>query len=205
MDFTPCQIDFVRAYRRPALSGMPPAEVLKLPSGPLDLEIGCGVGLHAIRYVQAHPERHLIAIERTSEKFEKFARRLEHHPGITNLTSVHEDAVSWVDRYLTDSSVERIFLLYPNPNPRNVNRRWYAMPFFGELLRILKPGGTIELATNIQSYADESEALIQRFWGMELLQRRPVLPAEVNLARTHFEKKYLLRGETCHNLQFRKS
>jgi tRNA (guanine-N7-)-methyltransferase len=205
MDFTPCQIDMVRAYRRPDLARRADADDWTMPTGPIDLEIGCGVGLHAIRYAQANPQRHLIAIERTSEKFEKFWRRLQRHPDISNIKPVHEDAVSWIDRSLKNSVIDRIFLLYPNPNPRNVNRRWHAMPFFAELLRILKVDGTIEMATNIQNYADEADDLIQRCWGMSLIERRAIEPADFSLARTHFEKKYLLRGEKCHNLIFRKS
>ena len=43
---------------------------------PTDLELGSGAGLFAIRYSQMHPERQLIAIERTSEKFLKTCKSL---------------------------------------------------------------------------------------------------------------------------------
>ncbi len=49
---------------------------LKTLNMPLDIEIGCGVGMHPLLYASAHPERFLIAIEKTREKFGKFAKKI---------------------------------------------------------------------------------------------------------------------------------
>jgi tRNA G46 methylase TrmB len=98
-----------------------------------------------------------------------------------------------------------MFLLYPNPNPlaRSANRRWHQMPFFAKLAAVLKPGGTLTLATNIEAYAAEAEQFIQTIWGLRLIQRQAIRAGEI-IPRTHFEKKYLARGETCWNLIFQK-
>lgn len=181
----------------------PPGPPAPQVTGQLDLEIGAGVGLHAIRYSQNHPERHLIAIERTKAKFDKMFRRVQNHPHIQNLTVVHGDAVAWVTHYLPDQSVERIFILYPNPEPKNPAKRWARMPFMERLLKSLKPGGEILLATNINDYAEEARAYFVGQWNLNLTGFRE-LPADFP-ARTHFERKYLARGETCFELIVRKS
>lgn len=165
----------------------------------LDLEIGCGVGWHPIQYAKENPGRHLVAIEQTREKFQSFARRAQKH-ALANLTPVHADAVRWVTHALTPQSLERIFILYPNPEPRASNRRWVRMPFFAKLLEALKPGGTLTLATNIEAYAQEAAEYALHFWQLETLGPQPY----AGPARTHFEKKYLERGETCFNVTFRK-
>ncbi len=165
---------------------------------PLDLEIGCGVGWHPIHYASVHPERFLIAIERTTEKFEKFATRLKHHFELANLIPVHADAVAWVVHHLPDASLDRIFILYPNPSAKNSQARWIRMPFFGHLLTKLKSEGAIEIRTNIAAYADEIRTYAQEVWQLRLIKdERIAAPVSGRTLSTHFEQKYLARGENC--------
>ncbi len=187
----------VRPFQKHLVSA--PHEFVRAPSvSPLDLEIGCGVGWHPIAYAGAHPERALIAIEHTREKFEKFRHRAEQH-ALANLFPVHADAVRYVTHAIEPATLDRVFLLYPNPEPRAENKRWFRMPFFGELLTKLKSGGTIELATNIESYAEEAK-VYGNYWNLNLRSE-----SHPQHARTHFEKKYLERGETCFDLIFQKN
>lgn len=171
----------------------------------VDVEIGAGQGLHAVRYCKAEPGRKLVAIERTHTRFALLQRRKEKHPDLENLFVVHADAVSVFAHELRDESVDRIFLLYPNPYPKakHSNLRWHNMPFMVQLLAKLKRGGQLVLATNIESYASEALEKLISEWRLELVSHEKVSDAQP--ARTHFEKKYLERGETCWNLTFRKN
>jgi len=54
----------------------------------LVIEIGPGVGLHPIQYAKSNPDKFVVAIEKTSEKYAKFARRLENHSEINNLFAI---------------------------------------------------------------------------------------------------------------------
>src|SRR5258708_7312412 len=114
----------------------------QLPSGPLDLEIGAGQGLHAVRYCQANPERQLLAVEKTTIKFAGLQRRSHTHPQLTNLHAIHADAVAFVRYFVPDDSLDRVFLLYPNPHPKakQANLRWHNRPFLALLLRKMKSG-----------------------------------------------------------------
>ena len=167
-------------------------------STPIDLEIGCGVGWHPIRYARENPDRFLIAIERTREKFESFARRLETHAPLPNLLAVHADAVNWVTHCLRPGQISRCFLLYPNPSPQNPSQRWIRMPFLDRLAEVLEPGGEIRLVTNLAGYFDELRSWAPRR-GLHLANEwvfdRHLVPE--GLPRTHFEKKYLERGDRC--------
>ena len=195
--FNPSQIPQTRT--RTALSPI---------SCPLDIEIGCGVGWHPIAYARKHPNRYLVAIEHTAEKFEKFARRLRRNPAARNLLAVHANAISWITHEVTTQSVDRYFLLYPNPYPKakQRNQRWHAMPFMERLIATLKPGGELILATNLPAYAEEAEDLLVQHWGLIPARKRllmlPTLPE--GFPRTHFEKKYLEAGQICFDLVFRK-
>jgi tRNA G46 methylase TrmB len=166
-------------------------------AAPLDLEIGCGVGWHPIRYASLHPDRYLIAIERTREKFGKFAGRMARHPNVRNLLPVNADAVAWVTHCLRPERLSRCFLLYPNPYPKTASQRWFRMPFMARLLECLAPDGEIVLATNIESYSEEAREYATGPWGLRLASARVLGREDLPAARTHFEKKYLTRGERC--------
>lgn len=174
-------------------------------SRPLDLEIGAGQGLHAIRYAQTHGDRDLLAVEKTHERFARLSRRLQAHSELTNLFAFQADAVALVRHFLPERSLSRVFLLYPNPYPKakQANLRWHNRPFLGLLLSRMKPLAELTLATNLQWYADEAENRLTNSWGLELTLRHEV--DSTQQPRTHFEKKYQERGEKCWNLVFRKS
>ena len=198
-----------RAFHQPPL--LPPdarAAAFLQGAGPFDLEIGCGVGLHPIRYALANPDRKLVAIEHTREKFEKFARRYRNNGEPAQLLPVHANAVSWVHQFASNDLFERIHLLYPNPEVKNPAKRWIRMPFFGRLLETLKPGGEVIFATNLRDYAEEIRDHAKRAWNLDVVEFRAFTLPDVVLTkrepRTHFEMKYLQRGETCFDVRLRK-
>jgi tRNA G46 methylase TrmB len=170
---------------------------------PVDLEIGCGTGWRPIRYAKENPGRKLVAIEHTREKFQKFEGRLARHPELKNLVAIHADAVAWVTHALLPQSISRCFFFYPNPEPKAASRRWIRRPFFAELLRKMKMGGEILFVTNEEFYAREVKAYAENIWKLETILDRRFTQGEQE-ARTHFEKKYLLRGESCYELGLKK-
>lgn len=182
--------------------------LLEQGNHPMDLEIGCGVGWHPIRYAEANPGRTLVAIEQTAEKFTKFHSRILAHQraarSIENLLPVHADAVAWITGFVPDASLNRIFILYPNPNPKNAAARWIRMPFFGHLVNKLSVGGAITIRTNLEEYADEVRIYAKEVWKLALVMDRTFTQREVDLsaALTHFERKYLEAGERCTELVF---
>ena len=173
---------------------------------PVSLEIGCGDGEHALNYSLNHPEEFLIALERTTNKFQGFEnklQKLESPP--PNLLALQADALHWCAHNLDQGPrLSRIFLLYPNPYPKEkqANLRFVNMPFMGFLLDHLKSGGTITMATNIRVHHEEALEKFQEIWGLEVVENRQISPSSE--PRTAFERKYLDRGEGCYNLIVRK-
>lgn len=168
-----------------------------VPGMPVDIEIGCGVGYHPIQYALANPGRQLYALERTNERFVKFQRRLQGHGNLDNLIPVRSEAVAWVTHQVPLESVDRYIFMYPNPYPGILNRHWHAMSFMQQVIATLKPGGTITMATNIESYFIEARQYFAEVWCLTELEARQVAASEQ--PRTHFEKKYLQRGDACFN------
>lgn len=180
---------------QPQYLQMPRGFVRPRFSQPVCLEIGAGMGRHAIQFATQNPDKTLVAIERTAAKFKVFAARMQDHH-LENLYAVHADAIPWVVHGLPPQSVAQLFLLYPNPEPKNPAQRWLNMPFFEFLLSRLQDGAQITLASNIPAYIDEAAQQLTKTWQLPFLCK----PIARDSARTHFEVKYLARGEPCQQL-----
>jgi tRNA (guanine-N7-)-methyltransferase len=198
-DITP-HLKKIRPFRADAVPVDTRFSEIDLPDPPYDIEVGCGVGYHPIRYALENPERKLLAIERTHERFRKFLGRIRGNDVGSNLVPIHSDALPWIVHHIPQNSVRRYFFLYPNPFPKH--RRWYAMPFMEYVIETMMPGGTLQMATNVDEYYQEAKAYFTRSWGLDLIEDRLIGADEK--PRTHFEKKYLVRGEPCWNLVFQK-
>lgn len=159
------------------------------------LEIGAGKGKHALQFAKFNPDKVLIAIERTQEKFLAMQKQAS-LANLPNLYIIHADAIAWISHAVPPKSISELFILYPNPEPHNANQRWLNMPFFAFLLSRLKDNGRITLASNIQSYIDESFEKAVKVWQLTTTKNQIASNSE----RTHFEVKYLARGENCWQL-----
>ena len=173
----------------------PPRDFQMISSDPVCVEIGAGKGKHALLFSAQHPEKKLIAIERTREKY--LAMHKQHEiEAQNNLQLIHADAMPWIVHAVLPAQVEQFFILYPNPEPHNSAQRWLNMPFFEFLLSRLAVNGSITLASNITEYIEEAEQQLIHVWKLPFLKQ--VIPN--TSARTHFEIKYLARGELCQQL-----
>lgn len=166
---------------------------------PIVIEIGAGKGKHALNFATSHPNQQLIAIERTRNKFEAFAKQAKLQ-NLANLTAIHADAVAWIVHAIAPKSIAKIYILYPNPEQHNPNQQWLNMPFFEFLLSRLQDDGEVILATNIEAYMDNAEQQAKAVWQLPT-SRQPVAS---DSQRTHFEIKYLARNESCWELIIRK-
>ena len=169
------------------------------PKSSLVLEIGAGKGKHALSFAMQNPDKHLIAIERTRNKFEAF-EKLAAQQNFANLTAIHADAIAWIVHAIAPNSIDSIYILYPNPEQHNPNQQWLNMPFFEFLLSRLQVGGEIILATNIETYMDNAEQQANEVWCLPNMRSQVASSSQ----RTHFEVKYLARQETCWELSMKK-
>ena len=166
----------------------------------LVIEIGAGVGWHPIAYAKNHSNDYVICIERTRLKAAKLFNRVLKHPEITNVYPVRADAIPWIWKNISKSEVSHYFILYPNPYPKSsqANKRFFNMPFMHYLLETLKPGGKITLATNSLTYIKEAYVRSLVDWKLDVCAVKTI--GKGNCFRTHFEKKYVAKGQICYDL-----
>ncbi len=166
-----------------------------------DLEIGCGDGEFSFNRAINHPDKNIIAIEKTRNKIQRL--QLKENPP-KNLWTLHTNAVWWVSHYVPPISLDNIFILYPNvyKKKKQANLRWVNRPFLHFLLERLKMNGYIEFRTNELFYYQETkERMIQKFPFMKCVEDKKIPPT--HNPETTYERKYLTRMH-CFALKFLK-
>jgi tRNA G46 methylase TrmB len=78
------------------------------------------------------------------------------------------------------------------------------MPFMEKVINCLKKEGTIHFATNEKFYADECLDFMTNHWKLQCIQNKIINNESGHIGRTHFERKYLERGELIYDLIFQK-
>lgn len=116
------------------------------------LEIGFGGGEHLIWQARANPEVGLIGCEVFEDGVVKALSAIE-VGDMSNVRVCTEDARALL-RWLPDGSIERVFILFPDPWPkkRHVKRRLINRALADELARVMPNGAELRIATDIGDY-----------------------------------------------------
>ena len=88
-----------------------------LNDNPLFLEVGCGKGKFAVEYAACHPEINLIAVEKSANVIVEACEKAM-KDGLKNLKFIKASA-EYLPKYLKENSIERIFLNFSCPFPKN--------------------------------------------------------------------------------------
>ena len=123
------------------------------------LEVGAGGGEHAVAQTAAHPEAMLVACEVFLPGLCSLLSRLVPEGGEAdaplpaNLRLWDDDARPLL-RGLPDASLDRLFLLFPDPWPksRHAKRRFVGSEMLEVAARVLKPGAEWRIATDDPTY-----------------------------------------------------
>ena len=126
------------------------------------VEIGFGGGEHLAGQALSNPDTGFLGCE----PFENGAAKLLAIIAKAQLNNIRlhvGDAGELIDR-LPSASVDRVYLLYPDPWPkrRQRKRRFISDGILKRLARVLIPGGELRFATDIDDYAGWALARVMR-------------------------------------------
>lgn len=123
---------------------------------PIWLEIGFGGGEHLIEQARRNPDVGFVGAEPFIEGVAKALTGIDTH-SLTNVRLLADDVRLLLERF-EDHSVDRVFILFPDPWPkrRQQKRRLIQPAFLDQLAQIVRPGSEIRFATDVKSYADEA-------------------------------------------------
>jgi tRNA (guanine-N7-)-methyltransferase len=171
----------------------------------VELEIGCGHGGYALAFARLLPDRALVAIEQrkvfAAEVAAKAARR-----GHANLLVLHGDARILAPRLFRAGSLAAVHVHFPDPwwKRRHQRRRLVDDRMSLLLLRLLAPGGHLDLRTDVERYAREAVTVLEAV-GFENEEGPGAFAApradEIPSTR---EKRYLATGQQVWRLRLRR-
>jgi len=134
----------------PCLKEIATFDPASLPNKPLWVEIGFGSGRHLLYQAQHNPDVHLIGLELHRPSLEQVMRRIDLEK-LDNVWVIDYDARLFME-LLPSNRVERIFVHFPVPWDKKPHRRVISDTFLQEAMRVLTPGGTLELRTDSDNY-----------------------------------------------------
>jgi tRNA (guanine-N7-)-methyltransferase len=171
------------------------------------LEIGFGGGEHLIWQATHNPHVGLIGCEPFEDGVVKVLNAVD-TDRLANI-KVHADDGRPLLRMLPEASIDRVFILFPDPWPkkRHHKRRLVSEDTAAALARILRTGGELRVGTDIGAYACAIlQAVLhnQRFAWMaaapeDWRNRPPDWPP------TRYEEKALREGRRCYYFRFRRA
>ena len=184
-----------------------PATLLAPPCRELWLEIGFGGGEHLVWQAAHNPQALIIGCEPFVEGVVKVLGAIETQ-GLGNVRLRGDDARPLL-RWLPPASVDRCFILFPDPWPkkRHVKRRLVSEPTLRMLCRVMKPGAELRIATDIGDYARTMMIAQRKTPELAWQARSPadwrVRPAD--WPPTRYEAKAIAAGRKRYYLSFRRA
>jgi len=170
------------------------------------LEIGFGAGEHMLHLAASHPDIGIIGCEAYINGVAMLLSGIE-RAGVSNLAIHPGDARDLMD-VLPADSVAKVFLLYPDPWPktRHHKRRFINPSNLDQLARIMAPGATLRLATDIGDYVRHALELLIRDGRFCWLAEGPADWRESwpGWPGTRYESKALREGRSPCYLTFRR-
>lgn len=186
------QLDFARIFGR---------------AGPVHMEIGSGKGTFLVAQAQAQPEVNFLGIE-WARKFYRHAVDRIGRWGLRNVRIVRADAATFLRDFVPQESVDCFHVYFPDPWPkkRHHKRRFLQSSNLEVLIRCLKPGGEIRIATDHADYFEQIREVTSAYSGKleEIEFERPAGAREGELTGTNYERKYVKQSRPIYTAAFRK-
>jgi tRNA (guanine-N7-)-methyltransferase len=165
-------------------------------AGPLELEIGCGLGAFALEYAQRHAAVRYVAIERRK----KWARDVQHRAnkrGLKNLKVIEADAHLEVPRLFGPSSLAVVRVQFPDPWWKRAHQK-------RALLQLLKPDGLFDLRTDVEDRARAMLATLEAAGFRNPLGPGAFHPPDPDDVPSTREKRYLITGQPVFRARLRR-
>jgi len=204
------------ASQQKALADLWPVYGIDYSESPLDfdaifgrsaarvLEIGFGNGDTLVLAAATHPELDFVGIE-VHEPGVGHCLIKAREAGVKNLRLIRHDAIEVLDAMIPPASLTRVNLYFPDPWPkkRHHKRRIVQLPFLDLVAERLVPGGSFNVATDWENYAEHIEAVVHESGRFRCVEKR-VHAGDAPLDRpgTKFERRGLRHGHRIRDWHF---
>ena len=171
------------------------------------LEIGFGGGEHLVAQAVAHPDVAFIGCEPFIDGVVKVLSKIEDER-LRNIR-LHDDDAREVLRHLPTRSIDRVFILFPDPWPkaRHRKRRLVSGATLELLARVMKPGAELRVGTDIGDYA---RTILEAVAQQDAFRWTATGPSDWRVQGddwpvTRYQQKAIREGRCCYFLRFERA
>ncbi|MCF3972416.1 tRNA (guanine(46)-N(7))-methyltransferase TrmB [Paracoccus sp. EGI L200073] len=191
----------ISVQENPGRAPVDPARIFG-DARPVWLEIGFGGGEHMVHMAARYPGIGIIGCEPFINGVAMLLGKIR-TAGIGNVSVHPGDARDLMD-VLPDASIERAFLMYPDPWPkaRHHRRRFVTPEHLLPLARVMRPGGEFRVASDIPDYIRQTREEVPSA-GFETVADTDQ-PWQ-DWISTRYEQKALREGRVPHYVTFRRT
>ncbi|WP_456431973.1 tRNA (guanosine(46)-N7)-methyltransferase TrmB [Nitratifractor sp.] len=122
----------------------------RFPLEKVALEVGFGSGRHLLWQAERNPDTLFIGVEIHTPSAQQVLRQIGLR-GLTNVWVVNYDARLLMEM-LPSNRLEAVYVHFPVPWDKKPHRRVISDAFVAETMRVLRPGGFLELRTDSENY-----------------------------------------------------
>ncbi len=174
---------------------------------PVHVEVGSGKGTFLLNQARVETGINFLGIE-WARKYYLYAVDRIGRWELDNVRIIRTDEAFFLTEHLADESVECFHIYFPDPWPkkRHHKRRFLCPANLEQLLRCLKPGGEIRIATDHAEYFEViAEVISARSDVLERIEFPPTAGAKPGeITGTNYERKYIKDKRKIHTIAARK-
>ncbi len=170
---------------------------------PVWLEVGFGGGEYMVHQAATNPDVGIIGCEPYINGVAMLLGKLR--AAQVDNVRIHPGDVRDLFDVLPDRSLDKVFVLYPDPWPkkRHHRRRFVTPEYLEPLARAMKPGAHLRIATDIPDYVRQALEEVPRagfVWAAE--RPRDWREPWQDWISTRYEQKAIREGRGAHYLTF---
>lgn len=186
-----------------------PPTLLDLPGlfgnpNPVELEVGFGKGLFLIRSAQERPDVNFLGIE-IVRKYQLLAATRIAVRKLPNIKVTCSDAKVFVKERIPSGSLDTVHVYFPDPwwKTRHHKRRLFTTEFAKECIRMLRIGGLLSFATDVEDYFAMVKGVVAVLPQLHSLptpqESKPVHDMDY---LTNFERKFRKEGRPIYRARW---
>ena len=170
----------------------------------VELEIGSGKGLFLLNSATANPNVNYLGIELAAQ-----VRPLERHALVPPRYRQCQDLVRrrpvGTRTPRTGASLRAVHVYFPDPwwKKRHKKRRVFSDALVTEIERVLRPGGMLRVASDVEEYFSVIQDLVATHPRFQKLASPEIKePQHSADYLTNFERKYRIEGRPIHRTDY---
>lgn len=171
---------------------------------PIILELGCGKGEYTVGLAKKFPKKNFIGIDIKGARIWKGATQAL-KDNMTNVAFIRTH-IELINYFFSEEEVSEIWITFPDPQMKKVNKRLTSTRFMKEYCKIFKHQGIIHLKTDSNFLYSYTKAMIEENQLTMLFDTDDLyssMPGDDILSiQTFYEQQWLERGLSIKYIKF---